>query len=64
VLTFDPVGQGERFFLNGNSGIEGWVEEPDSVHCHLGHPMFALGQPLERGEESWLFLLPMIPKLY
>ena len=38
VLTFDPVGQGERFFMEGKN--------PDSVHCHIGHQMFALGQPL------------------
>jgi len=38
VLTFDPVGQGERFFMEG--------KDPDSVHCHIGHQMFALGQPL------------------
>ena len=38
VLTFDPPGQGERFYRD-NSG-------PDDYHCHVGHQMFALGQPL------------------
>ena len=38
TLTFDPLGQGERFYRDGSG--------PDSYHCHVGHQMFALGEPL------------------
>ena len=48
VLTFDPVGQGERFFLDGTHGVHLEPFSPDSVHCHLGHQMHLLGEPLNR----------------
>ena len=47
VLTFDPVGQGERVFLPDSvAAARGCHISPDFVHCHLGLQMHMLGEQL------------------
>ncbi|HML47521.1 MAG TPA: hypothetical protein PKE04_12325 [Clostridia bacterium] len=47
VLTFDPVGQGERIFLPAQvAAAHGCDMSADFVHCHLGLQMHMLGEQL------------------
>nr|MDD6335336.1 acetylxylan esterase [bacterium] len=48
VLTFDPVGQGERFMLDEKDAVHIEGHDPDSVHCHLGHQLFLMGESLNK----------------